>query len=127
MVTLFHSTRSGMADIPARRKDVAVRAGTAGELARAGRLVVQVAGSEVPVVVIKTKRGLFAFADECPHAGFELRDGKVAGATVTCPWHGRRYSLKSGRCVSGHGAIRRLRRWRAWVDGDQVWIDEELT
>jgi nitrite reductase/ring-hydroxylating ferredoxin subunit len=127
MVTLFRRPRSGAADDPGERADPApVLAGTAGELARAGRLVVQAAGSGVPVVIIKTERGLFAFEDECPHAGSSLRDGEIAGTTVTCPWHGRRFSLKSGRCVSAPGTAGRLRRWRAWLADDQVWIGQEI-
>ena len=127
MVTLFRCTRSGAAGDPGEQGDpVPVRAGTAEELTRAGRLIVQSADSGVPVVVIKTERGLFAFEDECPHAGSSLRDGEAAGTTITCPWHGRRFSLKSGRCVSARGTAGRMRRWRAWLADDQVWIGEEI-
>jgi len=134
VVTLFRCSRPGAADDrgqrgdPGRRGDPApVRAGTVAELDRAGRLVVPDAAYGAPVVVVKTERGLFAFEDECPHAGSSLRDGEVAGSTVTCPWHGRRYSLKSGRCVSAHGTPGRLRRWRAWLDDGQVWIGAEIS
>jgi 3-phenylpropionate/trans-cinnamate dioxygenase ferredoxin component len=104
-----------------------VYAGTVDELSRRGRLVVQVPGSDVAVVVVRTRRGVFAFGDSCPHGGAPLRGGEVAGTTVTCLRHARRYSLKSGRCVSALGAAARLRRWRAWLDGSGVWIGEELT
>jgi nitrite reductase/ring-hydroxylating ferredoxin subunit len=104
-----------------------VYAGTADELNRRGRLVVQVPQSDVAVVVVRMKRGVFAFGDSCPHVGAPLRDGDVAGATVTCLRHARRYSLKSGRCVSAFGSAGRLRRWRAWLDDSKVWIGEELT
>jgi nitrite reductase/ring-hydroxylating ferredoxin subunit len=102
-----------------------VLAGTADELAREGRLVVYLSVLDVSLVVVRTRRGLFAFDDMCPHVGGSLRGGKVAGAAVTCPWHGRRYSLASGRCVSARRAGARLRRWQAWIDGGQVWIGEE--
>jgi nitrite reductase/ring-hydroxylating ferredoxin subunit len=97
------------------------------ELTRTGRLVLQVPESDVPVVVVKTRRGLFAFGDSCPHAGAPLRGGDVAGATLTCPWHARRYDLKSGRGVSARGGVARLRRWHAWLDGNQIRIGEEIT
>jgi 3-phenylpropionate/trans-cinnamate dioxygenase ferredoxin component len=104
-----------------------VRAGTVDELSRRGRLVVQVPQSDVPVVVVRTRRGVFAFGDRCPHADAPLSAGIVAGTTVTCLRHARKYSLKSGRCVSALGSAARLRRWRAWLDGSSVWIAEELT
>jgi 3-phenylpropionate/trans-cinnamate dioxygenase ferredoxin component len=104
-----------------------VYAGTVDELSRRGRLVVQVPQSDVAVVVVRTRRGVFAFDDCCPHAGAPLRDGNVAGTTVTCLSHARRYSLKSGRCLSALGSPARLHRWRAWLDDSNVWIGEEMT
>lgn len=104
-----------------------VYAGTVDQLSRRGRLVVQVPQSDVAVVVVRTRRGVFAFSDSCPHVGAPLRDGDVAATTVTCLSHARRYSLKSGRCVSALGSPARLRRWRAWLDGSNVWLGEEMT
>jgi len=37
----------------------------------------------------------------CPHLGGPLDDAAVEAGCVTCPWHGYRYDLRSGRCVSG--------------------------
>jgi nitrite reductase/ring-hydroxylating ferredoxin subunit len=130
---LFHSARDdaspgpcdGDLGQPGERQPV--YAGTDDELRRLNRLVVQVPQSDVPVVVVRTRRAVFAFSDSCPHAGASLRSGAVAGTTVTCPKHARKYSLKSGRCVSALGSGARLRRWRVWVDDNRVWIDEELT
>ena len=103
-----------------------VRAGTSAELERAGRLVIKLPASDDTVVVVSTRRGLYAFDSVCPHLGGPLDGGAVARATVTCPWHGRRYSLQSGRCVPARGAGPRLRRWRVWMEDGQVWIDEEV-
>jgi nitrite reductase (NADH) small subunit len=33
----------------------------------------------------------------CAHAGGPLANGVVAGAVVTCPWHGWQYDAKSGQ------------------------------
>ena len=112
---------------PGQAGEQPVYAGSVDELSRRGRLVVQVPLSDVAVVVVKTRRGVFAFGDSCPHAGAPLRAGVVAGTTVTCLRHARKYSLKSGRCVSALGSAARLRRWRAWLDDSGVWLGEELT
>lgn len=37
----------------------------------------------------------------CPHLGGPLDDAAVEAGCVTCPWHGYRYDLRNGRCVSG--------------------------
>jgi nitrite reductase/ring-hydroxylating ferredoxin subunit len=127
MLMLFRSARPGTAGELKEPEDrVPVLAGSVEELARASRLVVQLPGQESSVVVAATKRGLFAYDGTCPLVGGSLAEGEIAGATITCPWHGRRYSLKSGRCVSTPGQAR-LRRWHAWTDRGQVWIGEEAT
>jgi nitrite reductase/ring-hydroxylating ferredoxin subunit len=37
----------------------------------------------------------------CPHQGGPLAEGDVAGAIVTCPWHGWQFDLRSGTMPSG--------------------------
>ncbi len=37
----------------------------------------------------------------CPHQGGPLVDGPVAGTTVTCPWHGWQFDLKTGKTPLG--------------------------
>jgi nitrite reductase (NADH) small subunit len=39
----------------------------------------------------------FAVDDACPHKGAPLCDGIVMDRTVTCTWHGWRFSLTDGR------------------------------
>lgn len=119
------SPRDGSLERTGRQPPACV--GSAEELGRLGRLVVEMPQWDVALVVVSTRRGLFAFGDSCPHAGAPLDYAAVAAATVTCLRHSRRYSLKSGRCVSALGAAARLRRWRAWLEDGHVWIGEEMT
>lgn len=37
----------------------------------------------------------------CPHLGLPLDAEPDATGVVTCPWHGYRFDVRSGRCVSG--------------------------
>lgn len=48
------------------------------------------------VAVFRCGSALHAIGNRCPHAGGPLSDGIVAGATVTCPLHGRRVDLHTG-------------------------------
>src|SRR5262249_9402014 len=43
----------------------------------------------------------FAIDDTCPHAGAPLSDGIVFDRSVTCSWHGWRFSLEDGRHLDG--------------------------
>jgi nitrite reductase (NADH) small subunit len=37
----------------------------------------------------------------CPHQGGPLADGLVEGTTVTCPWHGWQFDIRSGKTPLG--------------------------
>ena len=37
----------------------------------------------------------------CPHQGGPLAEGKLDGTTVTCPWHGWRFDVQTGRTPLG--------------------------
>jgi nitrite reductase (NADH) small subunit len=39
----------------------------------------------------------YAVDNSCPHRGGPLGDGRLAGAIVTCPWHGYRFDVRTGR------------------------------
>ncbi|MBO6556117.1 MAG: non-heme iron oxygenase ferredoxin subunit [Pseudomonadales bacterium] len=43
----------------------------------------------------------FAMSDICSHARVLLSKGKLKGVSVTCPLHGARFDVRSGRCLSG--------------------------
>ena len=53
-------------------------------------------------VVVETAGELRAFPAECPHQLGPLSAGAVAEGVVTCPWHGYRFDLRTGRNLSGH-------------------------
>lgn len=93
------------------------------ELDRSGRLVVRLSDPPIDVLVIRTRRQVFAVENRCPHLGALLDGGKVGGRTITCTAHGRRFDLASGRCATGpdrQGAT--LMTMRTWLDGGRVWL-----
>ncbi|MBI3393125.1 MAG: Rieske 2Fe-2S domain-containing protein [Nitrospirae bacterium] len=46
---------------------------------------------------------LFALENRCPHAGGPLADGFVGGGSVTCPLHGWKVDLRTGKIAGGLG------------------------
>ena len=42
----------------------------------------------------------FAISNTCLHRGGPLGEGFLEGDVVSCPWHGWRYSVKTGANVS---------------------------
>ena len=56
----------------------------------------------VPVLLARAHGGeVCALANTCTHLGGPLAEGSREGDTVTCPWHGSRFDLRSGAVVEG--------------------------
>ncbi len=63
----------------------------------------QVEGAGRTVALFRLDGALHAFDGVCPHRGGPLGEGTVAGGVVTCPWHGWRFEVKTGKCVNVPG------------------------
>lgn len=103
-----------------------VDSGPADELLVKGRIVVKFGDTEV--LVVRTRRRLYAIENRCPHLGRELADAPVTGHTLTCPDHSRRYDLASGKPV-GRAFCRaaRLRAFDVTVAHGRVWLAPKRT
>ena len=41
----------------------------------------------------------FALDSTCTHKGGPLAEGEISGHEVTCPWHGARFDVRTGKVV----------------------------
>ena len=62
----------------------------------------------------------YAIDDACPHQGAPLSDGIVFDKSVTCTWHGWRFSLVDGRHLDGSRC--RVATYPVRVEGDAVQV-----
>ena len=51
--------------------------------------------------IVETGGELIAYSTVCPHLLGPLGESEVRDGIVECPWHGYRYEIRTGRCVSG--------------------------
>jgi phenylpropionate dioxygenase-like ring-hydroxylating dioxygenase large terminal subunit len=70
-----------------------------------------------PVVLFRSRTGLAALADRCPHRLVPLSGGKVVNDVLECPYHGWRFDA-AGACVAIPGQLGDLPR--AFVPRYQV-------
>lgn len=58
---------------------------------------------EVPgkddVVVANVNGSFYAMRGACNHQGGPLADGELDGNVITCPWHGARWDVTTGKLV----------------------------
>ncbi len=66
---------------------------------REGRCkIVRAGGIEIGLFLVTGN--VRAFRNFCPHAGAPIFGGKINGGTVTCPWHGWQFDLRTGAHVA---------------------------
>lgn len=53
-----------------------------------------------PVAIFNVAGQFYAIHDTCTHAQASLSEGFVQGTSVTCPWHGAEFDLKTGKNLS---------------------------
>jgi nitrite reductase/ring-hydroxylating ferredoxin subunit len=58
----------------------------------------------------------------CPHMRGPLAEGRLAGAEVTCPWHGWRFDVTTGACLDPARSWARLRVHEVRIEGDDVLV-----
>ncbi|HXF60364.1 MAG TPA: Rieske 2Fe-2S domain-containing protein [Caldilineaceae bacterium] len=100
---------------PQRRVAVA----TAGEIPQGQRKIVQVDG--LSIGVFHHQGAWVAIRNSCVHQGGPVATGVLEGDVLTCPWHGYRYDLCSGRCLTEPDA--ELDRYAVTVVDDTVYVD----
>ncbi|HEY0297970.1 MAG TPA: Rieske 2Fe-2S domain-containing protein [Arachidicoccus sp.] len=53
------------------------------------------------ITLAKKDNQLFAFAENCPHASFPMKDGYInSKGFVVCPEHDYQFNMFHGRCVN---------------------------
>jgi len=84
-------------------------------------------GKGVVVVVKGTRIALFncegayyAIRNTCPHMGGDLGEGYLSGDVVTCPWHGWRFNVKTGR--NPEADVVAVRTYEVKVEGEEVYV-----
>jgi nitrite reductase/ring-hydroxylating ferredoxin subunit len=58
-------------------------------------------------VCVRRGDDVHAFDDKCPHQGYPLSQGTVAGCVLTCQWHNWKFDLATGKSLFGGEPVRR--------------------
>ena len=65
------------------------------------RKPVRVEHDGTPILLVRQGSHVYALAETCAHLGGPLSEGKLEDDTISCPWHGSRFSLKDGHVIDG--------------------------
>jgi methylamine---glutamate N-methyltransferase subunit C len=79
--------------------------------------------AEVDLVIVRVDDAVTVLYGRCAHRGALMADGYVDGDNLICGVHGWDYRLDTG--ISEYKHSETLPRFTAWVEADQVWVDED--
>ena len=74
-----------------------IEAGNVGDLNDGEMKDVVLDGREI--LLARVDGNYYAADNRCPHFGGKLSQGKLEGTVVTCPLHGSRFDLVSGKVI----------------------------
>lgn len=81
----------------------------------------EVLAADRVVAVFNCEGTFYAIDGICPHQGGPLGEGELCGATVTCPWHGWQFDVRTGQHRTS--ASVRQPTLAVKVEGDEIWVD----
>jgi len=88
------------------------------EIAPGTGKVVEVSGKTV--AIFNCEGTFYAIDNTCKHRGGPLGEGSLAGATVTCPWHGWEYDVTSGECTADRSV--KVQKFDVKVEGEDILV-----
>jgi nitrite reductase/ring-hydroxylating ferredoxin subunit len=75
----------------------------------------------LPIALANLNGVIYAFSDTCRHEGGPLSSGVLIDDTITCPWHGWTYSIRTGKAIVPPVGIR-VPTYPVTIHDDQVFI-----
>ena len=112
---------------PAKKLHWVKIAESVAELFLEGKDVIEADAEGKKICVARFNNELFAFANKCPHASGLLKFGQLdASGNISCPLHRYKFSIKTGRNISGEGYF--LKHWPVSMkdEGVYVGLDNQL-
>jgi nitrite reductase/ring-hydroxylating ferredoxin subunit/uncharacterized membrane protein len=64
----------------------------------------RVEANGVGVLLVHQNGRVLAIGEKCAHLGGPLEEGQLDGNTITCPWHGSKFNIETGRVMEGPSA-----------------------
>ncbi|MGE5176082.1 MAG: Rieske (2Fe-2S) protein [Hyphomicrobiales bacterium] len=72
------------------------------------------------VALFRCEGEIYAIKNQCPHMGGDLGEGLLAGDIVRCPWHGWKFSIKTGKMPETD--VVAVRTFDVKVEGEDVYV-----
>ena len=73
------------------------------------------------IALFKVQGNFYAIDNTCVHRGGPLGEGFLEEFIVTCPWHGWRYDITTGKCIMLPNA--QVAKYNIKIEGNDVFVE----
>jgi nitrite reductase/ring-hydroxylating ferredoxin subunit/uncharacterized membrane protein len=113
-------TRTPATTLKFQSHGAAVAVANEGDLREGETLRVSINGTVATIV--RAQGEVYAFQEFCSHRYGPLSEGEFSGCEVTCPWHGSRFDVRSGKVTGGPAKVD-LRTFGVKVRDGKIWLE----
>ena len=96
------------------------KAASVGDLQPGTAKLVEVSGKKI--ALFNLGGTFYGIDDVCPHRGGPLSEGPIEGESVTCPWHGSVFNIKTG-AVEAPPARAGVAAYKIRVQGNDLEVE----
>jgi nitrite reductase/ring-hydroxylating ferredoxin subunit len=76
----------------------------------------------IRIALFNLDGNFYAIGNTCTHRGGPLAEGFISGDEVTCPWHGGRFKIQTGK-VCGPPPANDVPQYNLRVEGEDVEVE----
>lgn len=74
------------------------------------------------IALFNVEGNFYAIDNTCTHSGGPLGEGRLAGTAVTCPWHGARFDVTSGKLLTPP-ATSDVASYPTKIEDGDIWVE----
>ncbi|MDE1871472.1 MAG: Rieske (2Fe-2S) protein [Candidatus Micrarchaeota archaeon] len=101
---------------------VRIHVGKSSELAPGSMKSVAVEGGD-DIVVANVNGKFYAMRGICNHQGGPLAEGELEGNIITCPWHGSKWDVTTGKMTEFAIELDDEPVYKVIVEGEEVFVE----
>lgn len=83
-------------------------------------MAMDVAVGDEMIALYNVNGRIYATTDICPHSGGSLGQGELCESVVTCPLHGWKFEVETGKCLMAPAM--KLKTYQVKVEGNDILV-----
>jgi nitrite reductase/ring-hydroxylating ferredoxin subunit len=89
-----------------------------------GKMIHITISGKKDILVANVGGSYYATSNICSHEKAKLHEGELNGKELTCPWHGAKWDVTSGKMTLFPQKLRSLRSFKVSVENCNVYVEQ---